>query len=691
MSKAMLINVTHAEESRVAIVENGVLDTFEIETLNRESIKGNIYNGIVEGINTTLNAAFVRYGNDRPGFLPMDEINFKNVPVLRGRDDGGHRHHIRDRLERGQKILVQVIKDGFSTKPASLSTYYSLPGRYLVLMPGSDSSGISRKIEDGEQRERLRKIMEELKVPEGFGVIVRTAGYDVSRTELHRDLKYLLKVWENVLKTSASQGYPSYVYQERDLVLRTIRDYFTQDIAEIHIDSKEMYEKALSFFQEVMPSKKRILKLYTEDRPIFTRYNLEEQIESIYKRRVSLKSGGEIVIDGTEALTAIDVNSSKSKRESNIEDLATATNMEAAEEIARQLRIRDIGGLIVIDFIDMRSSKNIREVERALKEAMKRDKAKYDITRISKLGLLEISRQRLKSEKASGSYVACPTCGGHGLVRTTESAALAVLRKIHARVPRGDLSAMKVSLPPDVAIYLLNNKREDLAGLEHRYKTRISIVPVPTLRPHQSEIELVTREGGAGQLEEPVAPVRAAEPRAQAPRRDRAPESRRHARVEEKEEKDEAVPQAAPPRGAEPATAEPAAAAQEGEGGQRRRRRRRRRRSRHGRGDRPEMSSSSGPIAADGTQPSQEEGPLIVPAQELPDEEIRLPERFPSSSPEPPAAEVSANTRESGSETSQDDDGTTVKKVRRLWWRKRAGRTRSATGGSSTGGGSENS
>ncbi|MCI0567955.1 MAG: Rne/Rng family ribonuclease [Acidobacteria bacterium] len=687
MSKAMLINVTHAEESRVAIVENGVLDTFEIETLNRESIKGNIYNGIVEGINTTLNAAFVRYGSDRPGFLPMDEINFKNVPVLRGKEDGGHRHHIRDRLERGQKILVQVIKDGFSTKPASLSTYYSLPGRYLVLMPGSDSSGISRKIEDGEQRDRLRKIMEELKVPEGFGVIVRTAGYDVSRTELHRDLKYLLKVWENILKTSASQGYPSYVYQERDLVLRTIRDYFTQDIAEIHIDSKEMYEKALSFFQEVMPSKKRILKLYTEDRPIFTRYNLEEQIESIYKRRVALKSGGEIVIDGTEALTAIDVNSSKSKRESNIEDLATATNMEAAEEIARQLRIRDIGGLIVIDFIDMRASKNVREVERALKEAMKRDKAKYDITRISKLGLLEISRQRLKSEKASGSYVACPTCGGHGLVRTTESAALAVLRKIHARVPRGDLSAMKVSLPPDVAIYLLNNKREDLAGLEHRYKTRISIAPVPTLRPHQSEIELVTREGGAAQLEEPVAPVRASEPREPAHRREKAPEPRRAARVEEE---GGTAPPSAPPREAAPTGEAGTPAAQEGEGGQRRRRRRRRRRSRHGRGDRPEMTSSVGSVTEDVAPQPAEEGPLVVPAQALPDEEIRPQERFPPP-PEPPPAAIPASPGEAGAESVQEEEGTVVKKVRRLWWRKRAGRPRSAAGGSSTGSGGENS
>jgi len=691
MSKAMLINVTHAEESRVAIVENGVLDTFEIETLNRESIKGNIYNGIVEGINTTLNAAFVRYGNDRPGFLPMDEINFKNVPVLRGKEDGGHRHHIRDRLERGQKILVQVIKDGFSTKPASLSTYYSLPGRYLVLMPGSDSSGISRKIEDGEQRERLRKIMEELKVPEGFGVIIRTAGYDVSRTELHRDLKYLLKVWENILKTSAAQGYPSYVYQERDLVLRTIRDYFTQDISEIHIDSKEMYEKALSFFQEVMPAKKRILKLYTEDRPIFTRYNLEEQIESIYKRRVALKSGGEIVIDGTEALTAIDVNSSKSKRESNIEDLATATNMEAAEEIARQLRIRDIGGLIVIDFIDMRASKNIREVERALKDAMKRDKAKYDITRISKLGLLEISRQRLKSEKASGSYVACPTCGGHGLVRTTESAALAVLRKIHARIPRGDLAAAKVSLPPDVAIYLLNNKREDLAGLEHRYKTRISIVPVPTLRPHQSEIELVTREGGAGQLEEPAVAMRPPEAREPAPRRERGPENRRPARVQEEAG---TTPPVVQPREAAPA-AEPAAAAQEGEAGQRRRRRRRRRRSRHGRGDRPEMSGSPGPDAGDEAPSQADQDPLIVPAEALPDEEIRLPERISQPAAEPPPAEVSALGDESGGESNPeappDEEGKGVKKVRRLWWRKRAGRTRSAAGGGSAGGGGQNS
>jgi len=680
MAKAMLINVTHAEESRVAIVENGVLDTFEIETLNRESIKGNVYNGIVEGINTTLSAAFVRYASDRPGFLPMDEINFKSIPLLRGRDENGHRQQIRDRLERGQRILVQVIKDGFSTKPASLTTYYSLAGRYLVLMPGSDSSGISRKIEDAEQRERLRKIVEELNPPEGFGIIVRTAGFDVSRTELQRDLKYLLKLWENVLRTAKDQAAPSLVYQERDLVIRTIRDYFTHDITEIFIDSKEMFEKAQMFFHEVMPSRKKILKLYTEDRPIFTRYNLEEQIESIYKRRVALKSGGEIVIDGTEALTAIDVNSAKSRRESNIEELATGTNLEAAEEIARQLRIRDIGGLIVVDFIDMRAQKNIREVERALKEAMKRDKAKYDVTRISKLGLMEISRQRLKAQKAAGSYVSCPVCGGHGLVRTTESAALAVLRKIHARVPRGDLAAVKVDLPPEVAVYLLNNKREDLAGLERRYKTKISVAPTPGMRPHQSEIELVTKEGEPGRLEEPQAaplPQAQREERHGRHRRERpAPEARKQAPEAAPAEGPAAAPEPAPgPAAGEEAPAGPVAGAagagQETAEVRRRRRRRRRRRSHRGR----EQGSLAFPGSpAEGVSPEPSASPEPTPGGETgpdsPPEELPGPSPSAGSHPEAAAA----------SESSPDGEKP-LKKNRRLWWRKRPTRARTPADG----------
>ena len=689
MAKAMLINVTHAEESRVAIVENGVLDTFEIETLNRESIKGNVYNGIVEGINTTLNAAFVRYASDRPGFLPMDEINFKNIPLLKGRDENGHRQQIRDRLERGQRILVQVIKDGFSTKPASLTTYYSLAGRYLVLMPGSDSSGISRKIEDAEQRERLRKIVEELNPPEGFGIIVRTAGFDVSRTELQRDLKYLLKLWENVLRTAKDQAAPSLVYQERDLVIRTIRDYFTHDITEIFIDSKEMFEKAQMFFHEVMPSKKKILKLYTEDRPIFTRYNLEEQIESIYKRRVALKSGGEIVIDGTEALTAIDVNSAKSRRESNIEELATGTNLEAAEEIARQLRIRDIGGLIVVDFIDMRAQKNIREVERALKEAMKRDKAKYDVTRISKLGLMEISRQRLKAQKAAGSYVSCPVCGGHGLVRTTESAALAVLRKNNARVPRGDLAAVKVGLPPEVAVYLLNNKREDLAGLERRYKTKISVAPDPALRPHQSEIELITKEGEPGRLEEPKAA-----PQPQAQRAERHGRHRRERPAPEAGKQAPAVPAEGPAASGEPvpsaATGEEApagpvagaaGAGQETAEVRRRRRRRRRRRSHRGR-EQGSLAFPGSPAEAvsleTSASPEPASGGETGPGSQ--DRDVEPPR--PSSSGE-------SHSEPAASSESSPDGEKPLKKIRRLWWRKRPTRSRTPAGGGAGSGGED--
>jgi ribonuclease E len=673
VAKAMLINVTHAEESRVAIVDNGVLDTFEIETLNRESIKGNVYNGLVEGINTTLNAAFVRYGADRAGFLPMDEVNFRSVPLLKGRDEGGHRHQIRDRLERGQRLLVQVIKDGFSTKPASLTTYYSLPGRYLVLMPGSDSSGISRKIEDAEQRDRLKKIVEELSPPEGYGIIVRTAGFDVSKIELHRDLKYLLKLWENILRTAEGSPAPSLVYQERDLVIRTIRDYFTHDITEIFIDSKEMFDKAQMFFQEVMPSRKKILKLYTEDRPIFTRYNLEEQIESIYKRRVPLKSGGEIVIDGTEALTAIDVNSAKSRRESNIEDMATATNLEAAEEIARQLRIRDIGGLIVIDFIDMRSQKNIREVERALKEAMRRDKAKYDVTRISKLGLLEISRQRLKSQKAAGSYISCPVCGGHGLVRTTESAALAVLRKIHARVPRGDLSAVKVQLPPEVAIYLLNNKREDLAGLERRYKTRISVVPNDQLRPHQSEIELIGKEGEAAKLEEPQAPRHPREARESRP--DSPGRGQRMGpppRIEAIEVREAPTGEGTPPAPSVVGSGTPIPGVEGGEA-KRRRRRRRRRRSRHGRP--PVLEAGSGE-----SRPAEE-----APAEPAPWTVSSPPAAAPSEETEavapPPVLPATPGTEEEKP----------LKKIRRLWWRKRSARAKASTPGSEGSPGDESS
>ena len=400
MSKTMLVNVRHVEESRVAILEDGVLEAYEIETVNRSSIKGNIYNAVVESVHPSLEAAFLKIGPDLKGFLPLDEVNFKLLPARAERGRGGR---ISQHLHQGQKLMVQVVREPFAGKPPSVSTYFSLPGRALVLMPGVDSAGVSRKIADGKQRDRLKQIIDELNPPEGFGLIVRTAGVGQTKTELQRDLKYLLRLWESVQKASMGSTFPGLVYRERDLVIRTIRDYFTPDIREVWIDSEETYERALEFVKDVMPTKAKIIRHYTGQRPLFNKYNLEEQIESIYKRRVQLPSGGEIVIDGTEALTAIDVNSARSSRSGDAEENVTQTNLEAATEISRQLRLRDLGGLVVIDFIDMYQMRNKKKVEKRMKEAMKGDKAKHDITPISRLGLMEIARQRIKGEKMAAS------------------------------------------------------------------------------------------------------------------------------------------------------------------------------------------------------------------------------------------------------------------------------------------------
>ena len=495
MAKSMLVNVTAEEENRVAIVENGVLDIFEIETLSRENLKGNIFKAVVDGVNPALEAAFVDYGGERAGFLPLDEVNFKVYPS-RGEGAGGKGRgsRITRHLEKGMEVLVQVIRDSFGNKPPTLSTYYSLPGRYLVLMPGADSAGISRKIEDEEQRDRLRRILDSLTIPDGFGVIVRTAGMETSPQELQADLEALLELWRTIEKASQQVKAPALIFQERDLVLRTIRDYFTSDIEEVLIDDDGAYQRARKFFEAHMLDKAQTVKLYTGDKPIFTKHNLEEQIERIYKRIVQLKSGGSISIDQTEALTAIDVNSARSVRSANSEDTATRTNLEAADEIARQLRLRDIGGLIVIDFIDMEASKHVRQVERVFAEAMSRDKARYDVTRISKLGLMEVSRQRIKATKASSSFMECPTCEGDGTVRTPEASARAAFRKIQARVARGDIAGVKVYLPPEAGGYLLNQKRDDLYKLESRHRVQVEVVLETRMKPHQFEIEEIKRE-----------------------------------------------------------------------------------------------------------------------------------------------------------------------------------------------------
>jgi ribonuclease E len=507
MSKTMLINVTHAEESRVAVLEDGVLAGYEIETLNRTQVKGNIYNAVVETVHGSLEAAFLSIAPGLKGFLPLDEVNFKLLPTRGERGKGGR---IAQHLSTGQKLMVQVVREPFAGKPPSVSTYFSLPGRYLVLMPGVDSAGISRKIADAGQRDRLKKIVDELKPPEGFGLIVRTAGLGQTKAELQRDMRYLLRLWESIHKASSATSFPGLVYRERDLVIRTIRDYFTPDIREVWIDSEDTYERAHEFVRDVMPTKAKVLRRYEGERPLFNKFNLEEQIESIYKRRVPLPSGGEIVIDGTEALTAVDVNSARSSRKGDVEDKILQTNLEAAAEIARQLRLRDLGGLVVIDYIDMASTRNRKKVEKAMKDALKGDKARHDVTPISKLGLMEIARQRIKGEKLGASYATCPACEGYGLIKNVEAAALAALRKLQTRSGRRGIGVIKLKLPTEVATWMLNYKREDLSQIERRNGVRVEVEADDKLLRHESSFEALppdrVEDPQAGRLEVAPAP-----------------------------------------------------------------------------------------------------------------------------------------------------------------------------------------
>jgi len=598
MSKTMLVNVTHVEESRVAILEDGVLATYEIETANRTSLKGNIYNAVVESVHASLEAAFVKLGPDLKGFLPLDMVNFRLLPA---RSDDRKNGKIGQHLHQGQKLMAQVVREPFAGKPPTVSTYFSLPGRHLVLMPGVDAAGISRKIENAEQRERLRKVIDELPVPEGFGLIVRTAGMGQTKTELHRDLRYLLRLWESIQRASGATDFPGSVYREADLVIRTIRDHLTPDIGEVWIDSSETYEKALDFVRDVMPNRAKTIKLYTGERPLFNKYNLEEQIERIYKRCVPLPSGGEIVIDGTEALTAIDVNSARTKRQADIEDNILQTNLEASAEIGRQLRLRDVGGLIVIDFIDMLSTRNRKNVEKAMREALRGDKARHDLTAISKLGLMELARQRIKGAKMAASYATCAVCDGHGLVKNVESAALSALRKLQTRSARGGFGTLRVGLPSEVAAWLSNNKREELLRLEQRHQITIEIEPRAPLLRHETTFETVARERrgeatgkGAGEAaptppaaaaaRESARPKTTAEPPRPAAERDasaakaRIPEGRPEPRVQETTGEQAAASSNA---GAEPGDDKP------------RRRRRKKRRGRSGGGPGVESTQES--------------------------------------------------------------------------------------------------
>ncbi len=495
MSKKMLVNATHHEENRVAIVEDGILTELDIEVAGHEPTKGNIYKAVVVRVESGLQAAFVDYGAERLGFLQIDEVNYTAVKPDYQPAEDGRRPRITDLLQRGQEILVQITKEERGTKGAALTTYLSLAGRYMVIMPGSETRGVSRKAESDSQRKELKKAMSSLDMTENVGYIVRTAALNQTREELERDYRYLIRLFESITELEKKvTSPPALLYKESNLIIRSIRDYFTTDMDEVLIDDPQVFQEARDFFQMVMPDQAKLVKLHQERRPIFSRYQIEEQIETLNRNKVLLPSGGSIVIDPTEALVAIDVNSGKMSSEQGVEATATKTNLEAAKEVGRQLRLRDLGGLVVIDFIDMRERKHMREVEKEVKKSLENDKARVSVGRISSFGLLEMSRQRLKATLATGSYLPCPHCGGAGRLKSPEAQAVSLLRKIHASAAKGQVSRIDAQLPRDVAAYLLNNKREELVTMERDHQLQIHIHGNRDFLADQVEIEIQKKD-----------------------------------------------------------------------------------------------------------------------------------------------------------------------------------------------------
>lgn len=484
--KRMLFNARQAEELRVAIVDGQTLIDLDIETLGKEQRKGNIYTGIITRIEPSLEACFVDYGMDRHGFLP-----FKEVSRAYFQDYEGGKVRIQDVLKEGMQVIVQVEKDERGNKGAALTTYISLAGRYLVLMPNNPrGGGVSRRIE-GEERAELKEAMAQLDVPHGMSLIARTAGIGRTSEELAWDFNYLLQLWRAIEEAAAAHPEPYLLFMESSLVIRAIRDYFRPDIGEILVDNPEVYEQVSEFMSYVMPNNLGRLKLYDDHIPLFSRLQIEQQIETVFSREVTLPSGGAIVIDHTEALVSVDVNSARSTRGADIEETAFRTNMEAAEEVARQMRLRDLGGLVVIDFIDMEDAKHQREVENTLKDALKRDRARVQMGKLSKFGLLELSRQRLQPALAESSHIACPRCAGTGVIRSIESTALHVLRLIQDAAMKENTGEVHAQVPVDVATFLLNEKRAELFGMEERLDVSVFLIPNPHLENPHYEISRI--------------------------------------------------------------------------------------------------------------------------------------------------------------------------------------------------------
>ncbi len=484
--KRMLFNATQQEELRVAIVDGQKLIDLDIEHAGQEQKKSNIYKAVVTRVEPSLEAVFVDYGSERHGFLPFKELTRQYV---QGETGDGTRAKIAQNLKVGQELLVQVEKDERGNKGAALTTYISLAGRYLVLMPNNPKGGgVSRRVE-GEDRNELRDMVDQLEVPEGMSVIARTAGIGRTVEELKWDMNYLIQLWEAIEGASTEIKAPELIYLESSLVVRAIRDLFQPDIGEILIDTPEIYEQAQSFMSTVMPANVNKVKLYKDDVPLFSRFQIEHQIETAYRRDVTLPSGGAIIIDHTEALVSIDVNSARATKGSDIEETAFRTNCEAADEIARQLRLRDLGGLVVIDFIDMESSKNQREVENRLRDALRHDRARVQTGKISRFGLMELSRQRLQPALSESSYIPCPRCHGVGHIRDTASSALHILRIIQEEAMKETTGAVHAQVPVDVATFLLNEKRQDIHKIEMRFKVDVLLIPNIHLETPNYEIE----------------------------------------------------------------------------------------------------------------------------------------------------------------------------------------------------------
>lgn len=545
MKQEMLINVSQPEECRIAIIEDGILEELYVERTGHESYVGNIYKGVVVNLEPSIQAAFVDFGVGRNGFLHIsdlepqyfrqggfdpdkpiepsgqrrggwgrsssmqaDEIGdvdkgseseaSKSRPRARGFRFGGRprlKPPIQDVLRRGDEVLVQVIKEGIGTKGPTLSTYISIPGRYLVLMPALGRVGVSRKIEDEEVRRRLRDVMLELNPPKGLGFIVRTAGSDRTKKELSRDLAYLLRLWKVIVRRIKKLPAPVDIYEESDMIIRTIRDIFTSEVDAIYIDEQAAYERAREFLQLVMPRQVGRLQLYQGKEPLFHKYGMEEEIAKIHRRTIPLKQGGSIVIDQTEALVAVDVNSGSFRAEDNAEETAYQMNLLAAKEIARQIRLRDLGGVIVNDFIDMRKEKHRRGVERALREAVKRDRARTKILRTSPFGLVEMTRQRIRPSLKRSVYRDCPACRGSGVVKSAESMALEVIRLLILIGQRPEVADVTITVAEDVAEYLNNKKRRELSRLEEVGNMTVQVIGTQAVSPEHLMVHCRDKEG----------------------------------------------------------------------------------------------------------------------------------------------------------------------------------------------------